>query len=135
MRILTRIQDTISSLWSKIVPWAKENKKAAALGAAVLGCGAIAWVGGSVLMNGLIAGLLVSAAVGVLVWKTKDTWLYKMATDHPLISDVIISLAALAVAPAGITGWVSATVAALIASVWLLSSEEHQDMKFQRVAA
>jgi hypothetical protein len=112
-----------------VVPWAKANPKAAALVAAGTLIGAILYMGGSVLVNGLIAGILVAGAAGVLVYKMKHSenryliQLYNQMVSHPLITDAVLTIIALAIAPAGITGWVAASITALLASVWLLGAE------------
>ena len=110
----------------KVIPWAESNPGKAAGVAAVASCGCLLWIGGSVIVNGLIAGTLVSTAVGILVWKTKKVvpWAYDTMVQYPLVSDVAISVLAFTVSPAGITGWIAASVAALLASTWLLSAKE-----------
>ena len=117
-----------ASAWlkEKLLPWAGKNPGQAAGVAAVGACASLLWIGGSVLVNGLIAGVLVSAAIGILVWKARKIapWLYDTIIKYPLASDVVISIIAFAVAPGGITGWVSASVAALLASVWLFSAQK-----------
>jgi len=113
----------------KVVPWAKANPKAAAVVAAGTVVGAILYIGGSVLVNGLIAGCLVAGAAGVIIYKAKTSknqylvQVYNQAVAHPLVTDIVLSVIALAVAPAGITGWVAASITALLASVWLLGAE------------
>lgn len=122
--------ESIQSWWrDTVVPWAQANPKPAALIVAGSVVGGILYIGGAVLVNGLIAGCLVAGAAGVILWKIKTsenrylTQFYNQIVAHPLISDVVLSLIALSLAPAGITGWIAASITALLASVWLLGAE------------
>jgi hypothetical protein len=126
----TRLVDKAKTWWhSKAVPWARANPVPAALIASGAAVGGLLWVGGAVLVNGLIAGLLVAAAAGIIIWKMKTSnsfylvWTHNLMVSHPLATDVVISLIALAIAPGGITGWVAAAITALVASVWLVGAE------------
>lgn len=130
MASLTRIAAKARQWWSEtVVPWAKGNPKTAALVTAGAAIGGIVYMGSAVLINGLIAGVLVSGAAGILIWKMKasnNRYLvqgYNTMVEHPLLSDVAISVIAIAVAPSGITGWVAGSIAALLASVWLLGAD------------
>lgn len=116
--------------WRETVkPWAEANPKTAAL----IGTGAVAggmlYIGGSVLVNGLIAGSLVAGSVGILLYKMKQSHnrtlmaVYNVVVNHPFASDVALSGLAMLLAPGGITGWVAAAVTGLITSVWLLGAE------------
>jgi hypothetical protein len=129
--LLSWVVDAGKAIWEDICSLLRETEtKWLALGAAVLTVAGLAYFGSAIMVNGLIAGALVSGAVGVIVWKVRHTnnvWLlriYNAAVRNPLITDVLISLVALTVAPAGITGWIAASVAALLASVWLFWAEE-----------
>lgn len=120
----------VRSWWSSnVTPWAKENPKSAAIVVALAAIGSILWMGGSVLVNGLVAGCLVAGAAGIIVYKCQHSenqylrMAYNTAISYPLVTDVILSVIALLVAPAGITGWVAASITALLASVWLLGAE------------
>ena len=131
MRWLDELIGWLRNTWEKQVqPWVKREPKMAALvasGAVVVG---ILWIGGSILVNGLIAGLLISAAVGVLLYKFKESGdrslvsVYNLAVRHPVGTDVVLSLLAFVISPSGITGWVASGIAALVASVWLVGAKE-----------
>lgn len=119
----------VRGMWGEaVVPWAQSNPRLATLCAAVAAVGVLVWIGGAIVMNGLIAGILVSGAAGVLIWKcrsSKNRYLlaaYNVMVEHPLLSDVGLSAIALAMAPRGITGWIAAAITALLASVWLIGA-------------
>jgi len=130
MASLGRLFEKARHYWTEvIVPWARANPVPAALVATGIAVASLLWIGGAVLVNGLIAGLLVASAAGVIIWKMKTSnnyylvWVHNQMVSHPLATDVVISLVALTISPAGITGWVSAAVTALVASVWLVGAE------------
>jgi len=124
----------------KLKPWVSAHPKETVLAAGIVGIGTLIWIGGAIVTNGVIAGLLISSAVGVLIWKvgkSKNAVLqrvYKEIVAHPLLSDVGVSGMALMLAPSGITGWISAAVAALIASVWLIAAQPEEKLEAPPVA-
>jgi len=83
-------------------------------------------IGGYIVTTGMIAGTLLAGVAGAILWKMRSStnkyvhWLYEKAVAHPLLTDLLVTLAAFAASPAGIVGWVSATVAGGLCSVWLL---------------
>ena len=117
--------------------WVREHKILAALSAAVSAILGLFWIGSSLVINGVLAGLLISGAVGILVYKigtSENTILqrvYKTIVEHPLMSDVGITLLAFVAAPAGITGWLSAAVAGLLGSVWLLIAHNSMNTRVE----
>lgn len=123
------IEKTKAWFTAKVWPWALANPKPATGLAALAGVGGLLWVGGSIITNGLIAGALISGGIGVLVWKLKVSesrpprQLYNLMVGHPLGTDIILSILAFVVSPGGITGWIAAAVAGLIASVWLAGAK------------
>jgi hypothetical protein len=125
--VVTKVKD----LWkAKVKPWAQKEPGQAALAAAAVTVGGLLWIGGSVIVNGVIAGALVAGAAGVLLWKLSHSGVpqvrvaYNYIVRYPLASDIALSVVALSLAPAGITGWISAAVTALLASIWLFGASE-----------
>jgi len=114
---------------AKIWPWALANPKIAVAASALAGVGGLLYIGGNIITNGLIAGALISGGIGVIIWKLKASHsrlprqLYNVLVSHPLGTDIALSAIAFMVSPGGITGWVAAAIAGLIASVWLAGAE------------
>ena len=129
------VLEALKALATRVQTWAREvllpeMRERPAVTACVVAVGAIGgllYVGSSIVINGLIAGGLMAGAAGVILWKIKHSKIeimrriYTLVTAYPLASDVLLTAAALTIAPVGITGWIAATVCGLLASVWLLA--------------
>ena len=105
---------------------------AAGIGAGTV-IGGLLWLGGSVIVNGVVAGSLIASAFGIIVYKLGKSEnrvlgaLYRTAVRYPLATDVGVTAAAFMMAPAGITAWISASIAGLLASVWLFAAKPAED--------
>lgn len=126
-RLIARVKEFIHT---RVLPWAQEKPSQAAMVAGGVTVGGLLWVGGSIIVNGVIAGTLVAIAAGILLYKlghsehTYARQAYNTIVKHPLASDVAITAVAFLISPAGITGWISCSVCALLASAWLLGASE-----------
>jgi hypothetical protein len=124
-QVLTWVEKTKAWFMARVWPWALAHPKPATALAAVGGVGLLAYVGGNIIINGLIAGVLVSGGLGVLIWKLKSAesrpmrQVYNTMVGHPFATDLVLSGVAFMLSPGGITGWIAAAIAGLIASVWL----------------
>lgn len=120
-------------MFKRLVDYASRYPVHAAVGGAALMIVGLYWVGGALVINGLVAGLLLSAVFGILLWKVKSCEhpiikrIYAQIALHPILSDIGITMLAFAVSPAGITSWIAASVCGLLTSVWLLY--EHHVVK------
>ena len=122
---------SISSLreWCKtvVVPFLKEHPViTAAAGVSIL-LGGLVWLGGSIILTGVISGILVSATIGILVYKVKTLdhpiakRAYARMVKHSFVTDVVITGLGFLLSPSGITAYVAAGVCGLISSAWLFA--------------
>jgi len=106
--------------------WAKKHQVVSALGVAGLVAVGIFYCGSAIIVTGVVAGVLLSSAFGILLWKIRSCEhslvkkAYAAMIAHPLISDIGFTAVAFMVSPVGITGWISASVCGLMVSMWLL---------------
>lgn len=106
---------------------------------AVIGTGVVItgllYLGGHIIVTGVVSGVMMALGVGVLLYKAKYNenrivqWAYKSIVSYPLTSDVAITALAFFLAPAGLTAWVAATVTGLLASCWLLCESTRLTME------
>ena len=119
----------------KIVPWAKDHPGLAiplVTGGVIAG---LLWVGGHVIVTGVLSGGMMALGMGVILYKVKHSkismlrTLYIKMVEHPLASDVAVTTLAFLCAPAGVTAWVAATVTGLLATCWFTTEYAHLEIQ------
>lgn len=122
-----------SDLINRLKKWAGEHPALAALTAAAVGISSLLYLGSAMVVNGVVIGGLIASAFGILIYKVGRSEnrvlkaVYSAAIKHPLATDLGVTAVAFLIAPAGVTGYLSAAVSGLICSVWLFSA--HQPAK------
>jgi hypothetical protein len=119
--------DKLKAWWTdKAVPWMRERPATTAVVATAAVLGGLFYVGGHIIVTGVVSGAMMALGVGVILYKVKHSEnrivqrAYEQIVSRPLLSDVAITGMAFILAPAGLTAWVAATVTGLLASCWLL---------------
>jgi len=114
------------SMFDKAAKWAKDCPVHAALAGAALLIGGLYLIGGYIVVTGLIMGLLLSLAFGILLWKVRCCEhpvvkkIYAQIVAHPILSDIGLTLLGFMACPPGVMAYVAASVTGVLTSVWLL---------------
>lgn len=122
VRSITMFKDIVR----KAFEWAKKHQITTALGVAALAGVGVFYFGSAIIVTGVVAGILLSAAFGILLWKVRSCEhplvkrAYAAMIAHPLLSDIGFTAIAFVISPVGVTGWISASVCGLMVSMWLL---------------
>jgi len=135
------LNELVEACKTKVVPFMQEHRAITAAAASGAVIGGLLYIGGSVITNGVIAGGLMALGVGAILYKIQTSeniylqWLHKQMCKHPIASDVAITALAFFLAPPGITAWVAATVAGLIATAYLFAIGGRHDRESDRESA
>jgi len=119
------------------VGWAKSNPKAAMLTGAAVALGTLAFIGGALIINAMVYGLIIVAAFGVIFFKmtTSKSPIARKIADlmrkYSLVTDAAVTAVAFMAGPSGVTGAIGAGIACLATSIILglvqTSEEELED--------
>lgn len=135
------MNDSLNSLIEWCKKQVRERPVLSAVSAGVVVVGGLYTIGGYIITTGLISGLLLSLVFGILLYKARSSKIallkkaYNSAIDHPLATDVALTITAFMLAPAGIVAWVAASVAGIMTSLYLLAEKGLKNEKLIEVAA
>lgn len=127
-------------VYDRAATYAKEYPTQSAIaGAAALIVG-LWWLGGSLVMSGLILGLLLSTTFGIILWKVRSCQhpvvqkVYSQLIAHPILTDIGLTMIGFMACPTGIAAYIGASVCGVLCSVWLMVEQHSARPEMKEIA-